>query len=86
MNRLVTIIGLTIFIGWTAALIVNYSIYSEDPGPALTTPFFDGILFMALMLGMYFFLWKMYQAKQQTATIMLSAGGVLALIGAVILL
>lgn len=86
MSRLVRWIGLTIFIGWTVALLVNYSIYSEDPGPALTTPFFDGILFMALMLAMYFIIWRVYQAKQQTATMVLSIGGAVALAGAVLLL
>ncbi|SDN60476.1 hypothetical protein [Alkalicoccus daliensis] len=85
MNRLVMWIGITIFLGWTAAMIVNYGIYSQDPGPAVITPFFDGILFMALMLGMYFLIYYIYQTRRRLATMILSITGAVVLVFAVLM-
>ncbi|PRO64873.1 hypothetical protein [Alkalicoccus urumqiensis] len=85
MKRLTFWIGMVIFLGWTLAMTLNYSIYAGSSEGALVSDFIDGILFMLLMLGLYFLLLAVYRAKQQTAVILLTAGGTAAIIAAVFL-
>ncbi|NJP36796.1 hypothetical protein [Alkalicoccus luteus] len=86
MKRLAMMIGITIFVGWTIAMLVNYSIYAASDDPSFFSPLVDGILFMAVMFGLYLLLYNVYQSNRKMATIQLVAGGSLALIGAVVLL
>ncbi|WP_444683938.1 hypothetical protein [Alkalicoccus luteus] len=86
MKRLAMMIGIIIFAGWTVAMLVNYGIYAASDDPAFFSPLVDGILFMAVMFGLYLLLFNVYQSNRKAATIQLVAGGSLALIGAVVLL
>ncbi|PTL37892.1 hypothetical protein [Alkalicoccus saliphilus] len=86
MQKLLLWIGLSIFIGWIIAMSVNYGIYNEATDPALISPFVDGILFMALMLGIYFIVWWTFTKKPAAATIQLAAGAVLSLTAAFLLI
>ncbi|CAM3826495.1 hypothetical protein ALCH109712_06380 [Alkalicoccus chagannorensis] len=78
--------GLVLFAGWLAAMAVNYGIYNESTDPAFISPFWDGIVFMLLMLGVYHLIWKSFMYKPSTASIQLAAGGALSLTAALLLL
>ncbi|MGJ9382577.1 hypothetical protein CR203_10600 [Salipaludibacillus neizhouensis] len=85
MEKLIKWIGLGIFIGWSLAILVNYSIYMHATSQlTLVHPMVDGILFMALMFGIYVFIWRSVRKKVSIASFQLGAFGAVALVLAVI--
>jgi hypothetical protein len=87
MERLLKWIGLSIFIGWTAAILVNYSIYQHATTQlTFVHPIVDGIIFMLIMLGVYIYIWKSYKKKRTTATVQLGIFGALSIVLAIVFL
>lgn len=85
MEKLIKWIGLGIFIGWSIAILVNYSIYQHATSQlTFVHPMVDGILFMAIIFGVYVVVWKSFRKKQSTATLQLGTIGAVALVLAVI--
>ncbi|ADU31245.1 hypothetical protein [Evansella cellulosilytica] len=80
MNKLLKYIGVGIFVGWSIAMLVNYSIYEYTTmQTTLFHPIIDGILFMALMVGIYFLSIFLYKNKEANASILLGILGVIAI-------
>ncbi|QKS71818.1 hypothetical protein FLK61_34685 [Paenalkalicoccus suaedae] len=86
MKRLIFWIGLSIFIGWSISILVNYPVYVQQTNYTLINSMVEGILFMAVMLGIYFFIIRTVEKKPNLASIQLLVGGVASLILAVVLL
>lgn len=87
MDRLIKWIGIGIFLGWSIAILVNYSIYQHATKQlTLIHPIIDGILFMALMFVIYLFVWRTYRRSPSTGNIQLAVLGVLSLSMAIIFL
>ncbi|PYZ93599.1 hypothetical protein CR194_10580 [Salipaludibacillus keqinensis] len=85
MERLLKWIGIGIFLGWSVAILVNYSIYQHATTQlTFIHPIVDGILFMGLMFGLYLMIWKSHKKKTSTATMQLGVLGVLSMVLAVI--
>ena len=86
MKRLLLFLGIGIFIGWTIAMISNYNIYRETTAqPLLFSPLVDGIVFMAIMLGLYFVIISLYNKKPANASYVLVILGALSLAFAIFL-
>lgn len=84
MERLIKWIGIGVFLGWTIAILVNYSIYQHATKQlTFIHPIVDGILFMAMMLVVYLFVWRTFKRNPSTASIQLIVLGVLSLSAAV---
>ncbi|WP_280769359.1 hypothetical protein [Salipaludibacillus daqingensis] len=87
MERLLKWIGIAIFLGWTIALLVNYSIYQHVTLQlTLIHPVIDGILFMVLMFATYLFVWRTFRRNNSTASIQLAVLGVLSISLAIVFL
>ncbi|MDG5786812.1 hypothetical protein QA612_04855 [Evansella sp. AB-P1] len=84
MKHVLKYSGLIIFIGWTIAILVNFSIYQHTTTQlTLFHPIIDGILFMLVMLLMYYGIIKLYHHKPQFASVGLTVFGALAIVLAV---
>ncbi|WP_147803536.1 hypothetical protein [Alkalicoccus halolimnae] len=86
MQKLLLWVGLSILIGWIAAMSINYGIYNESTDPAFISPFIDGIIFMVLMVGLYFYLWRTFMKNPSSASLQMTGVGVLAIAAAVFIL
>lgn len=76
MQKLLFWIGAAILGGWILALVVNFSVYQEVTTYYMVIhPLVDGILFMAIMFGIYMLVWRTFLKKPQTATIQLASLG-----------
>jgi mannose/fructose/N-acetylgalactosamine-specific phosphotransferase system component IID len=80
MKQLLKWIGISIFLGWTIAILVNYSIYQHATTQlTLIDPIVDGILFMLVMFAVYLFIWRTYKSNPSTASIQIAVLGVLSM-------
>ncbi|MCR6095701.1 hypothetical protein HXA31_10160 [Salipaludibacillus agaradhaerens] len=87
MEKLLKWIGLAIFLGWTVAILANFSVYQHSTrDTAGLNPMVEGILFMAMMLGVYIIIWKSFEKNRQVASIQLVVLGCISLGIAVLLL
>ncbi|MBU9721871.1 MULTISPECIES: hypothetical protein [Bacillaceae] len=86
MKKLLNYIGIGLFVGWSIAILVNFSIYQHTTTQAtLLHPIFDAILFMGIMVGIYFLSMRMYQKKEAAVSILLTVLGAASLVFALIL-
>lgn len=62
MEKLLKWIGLAIFLGWTVAILANFSVYQHSTkDTAGLNPVVEGILFMGVMLAVYVLIWKTFK-------------------------
>jgi len=77
MHKLLRWIGIGLFLGWTMAILVNYSIYQHSTSQlTLIHPIVDGILFMAVLLVVYLFMIRSFKRNPPSASIQLGVLGV----------
>ncbi|MCR6111461.1 hypothetical protein HXA35_14015 [Bacillus sp. A301a_S52] len=80
MEKLLKWIGLAIFLGWTVAILANFSVYQHSTrDTAGLNPMLEGILFMAMMLGVYVVIWKSFEKNRNVASIQLVMLGFISL-------
>nr|WP_090889190.1 hypothetical protein [Evansella caseinilytica] len=84
MKKFLRYIGIGVFLGWSVALLVNFSIYQHTTyQETWVHPVVDGILFMAVMLALYFGMLTLYEKKQAGASVALAVLGVFSILLAV---
>ncbi|WP_416151331.1 hypothetical protein ACM26V_10295 [Salipaludibacillus sp. HK11] len=85
MQRLLLWIGIGIFFGWSIAILVNFSIYQHSTEQwTFIHPIVDGIMFMALMLVFYLFIWRTYKRNTSTASKQIAVLGGLSFVLAIV--
>ncbi|UTR15434.1 hypothetical protein MM221_02230 [Salipaludibacillus sp. LMS25] len=87
MEKLLKWIGLAIFLGWTVAILANFSVYQHSTkDTAGLNPVVEGILFMGVMLAVYVLIWKTFKKNRNTASIQLIVLGLVSLACAIFLM
>lgn len=77
MKRIILLIGIIMFVGWTIALVANYKIYEYTTEQVtLFHPVIDGIILMLAMLFLFFVVYHLYEKRKGIASFVLFLIGI----------
>ncbi|GEL09241.1 hypothetical protein [Salisediminibacterium halotolerans] len=80
MQRLIFWIGLSLLLGWTAALLINFETYQNvTTNLTVISPLIDGLIFMLVMFALYVAVWQTAVKNKKTASWQLGIAGALAM-------